>query len=69
LIAIAIIALDLKWVQAAMRKPGWDGQPDADFVFALEVMVRIMLINSLLLPVSLFALRVKRRRRAAAGLM
>ena len=69
LIAIAIFALDFKWVQGEIRKPGWDGQPDADFVFALGVLARIVLINSVLLPVSLFALRVKRRMRTGAGVI
>jgi len=67
LLAIAIVALDVQWVQGEMRRPGWNGQPDADFVFALGVLVRIVLFNSLLLPVSLFALRTKRRRRSAAA--
>lgn len=56
LIAIAIFALDFQWVHGEMNRPGWDGSPDLDFVFGLGVLVRIVLINSLLLPVSLFAL-------------
>lgn len=67
LIAIAIFALDFEWVQGEMKKPRWDGQPDMDFVFTLGVLVRILVFNCMLLPISLFALRVKRRKSAVAA--
>jgi hypothetical protein len=52
LIAIIVTALDLQWIQAEMHRPGWNGQPDQDFVFMIGVLVRIVLINTFLLPAS-----------------
>jgi hypothetical protein len=52
LIAVVIAALDVQWVQSEMHKPGWNGQPDQDFVFVFSVLIRIILVNTLLLPVS-----------------
>jgi hypothetical protein len=64
LIAIAVVVLDVQWIQAEMAKPGWNGQPDQDFVFMIGVVVRILLINSVLLPVSILALRLRRSRQS-----
>lgn len=52
LIAVIVAALDEQWIQAEMRRPGWDGQPDRDFVFSIGVVIRVVLVNTLLLPVS-----------------
>ena len=65
LIAVAICALDFEWVHSEMRKPGWNGQPDQDFVFVAGVVFRIVLINSVLSPISFVAIRLKRRRKVA----
>lgn len=67
LVAIIIIVLDVGWVQAEMQKPAWDGTPDFDIVFPYGVLCRVLLINTVLLPLSLFALRLgtsSRRRQA-----
>jgi hypothetical protein len=48
-----------------MHRPGWDGQPDQDFVFMIGVLIRIVLINTLLrvaAPPRLNHRRVLRRR-------
>jgi hypothetical protein len=63
-VAIAVVVFDLQWIQFEMRKPGWDGQPDQDFVFMIGVMLRILLINTVLLPASLIALRLRRSRQS-----
>jgi hypothetical protein len=60
LVAIAVVVFDVQWIQSEMRKPGWDGQPDQDFVFMFGVVLRILLVNTVLLPVSLIALRLRR---------
>jgi hypothetical protein len=62
LVAIAIVVLDVQWIQSEMRKPEWDGRPDQDFVFMIGVVLRIVLINTVLLPVSVLALRARRSR-------
>jgi hypothetical protein len=72
LVATAIAVLDVQWIQSEMRKPGWDPNvgPDQDFAFVIGVVLRIVLINAALLPVSLLALRLRRSRlsRARRGL-
>ena len=66
LVAIAVVVLDVQWIQSEMRKPGWDPNvgPDQDFVFMIAVLVRIVLINTVLLPVSFLALRLRRSRQS-----
>jgi hypothetical protein len=61
LIAILVSALDLQWIQTEISKPAWDGQPDQDIIFSNGVLLRIVLINTLLLPVSVFAPWIARR--------
>ena len=61
MIAIAVACLDVQWIQSEMRKPEWNGLPDQDFVFMIGVIVRIVLINTVLLPVSILAMRQRRR--------
>jgi hypothetical protein len=56
LVAIAVVTLDVRWVRTEMGKPGWDGQPDQDIVFAIGVLLRVVLINGVLLPVSMVGL-------------
>jgi hypothetical protein len=60
LIALIVAALDLHWIHAEMRKPGWDGQPDQDIVFTIGLLIRIILINTSLLPASALG-RLSRR--------
>ena len=61
-VAIAVVVFDVQWIQSEMRKPGWDPNvgPDQDFVFMIAVALRILLINTVLLPVSFLALRLRR---------
>lgn len=55
LVATVIVVLDIQWILSEMRKPGWSGTPDMDIVFQFGVVLRIVLINSALLPVGFFA--------------
>jgi hypothetical protein len=32
LVALAVTVLDVQWIQSEIHKPGWNGQPDQDFV-------------------------------------
>jgi hypothetical protein len=61
--AVAIATFDVQWIQSEMHKPEWNGQPDQDFVFMIGVVIRIILINTVLLPVSYFASRLNRQRK------
>ena len=60
-IAAIVVVLDIRWIQAEMHAPGWNGQPDQDIMFALGAFLRIVLINTVLLPVSLFAILLTKR--------
>lgn len=51
-IAFVIIWFDLQWIQTAMHAPGWNGTPDMDVVFHLGVWMRVLLINTVLLPLA-----------------
>jgi hypothetical protein len=61
LVTAMVVVLDVRWIQAQMSKPGWNGQPDQDFVFLLGVAARIVLVNTVLFPVSALALRMRHR--------
>lgn len=63
IIAVMITILDVRWVEDAMTTPEWDGSPDFDFLFPIGVLLRVLLVNSLLLPVSVTVLRRARRAR------
>ena len=62
-IAVIVGVLDVRWVTSAMHAPGWDGAPDMDFVFMVGLVLRIVLINTFLLVVTIPALRAWRRHR------
>ena len=66
LVAIAVFVLDVQWIQSEMRKPAGDPNvgPDQDFVFMIGVVLRILLINTVLLSVSVLALRLRRSRQS-----
>ena len=57
--ATIIFFLDVAWIRSEMAQPGWspDSGPDMDGVFAIGMLARILLINSVLLPFSMIILR------------
>ena len=63
-IAALVTVLDVRWVTTALSVPGWDGSPDLDFVFVVGWIIRVLLINTFLLAVSIPALRLWQRHRA-----
>jgi len=65
LIGAAIVVLDLQWIQTEMHRPGYDpiNGPDQDFVFMIGVGLRVVLINTMLLPVSTLGLKMANRAR------
>ncbi|MDB5340925.1 MAG: hypothetical protein JWN70_6544 [Planctomycetaceae bacterium] len=50
--AVIIYVLDVMWAQAVMQKPdsNWDG--DLDMLFACGILVRVLMVNTLLLPIT-----------------
>ena len=62
-IAGIIYIRDVTLIQAEMNKPGWDGAPDMDLIFALGVFSRIFFVNLVLLPISVFGYWRQRRQQ------
>ncbi len=61
IIAFAVTCLDLRWLHDQAQLPDWDGAPDQDPAFYMGLGGRIVLINTLLLPVAFYALAIRRR--------
>jgi len=67
LIAVIVAVLDLLWIQAQMHRPGWDGQPDQDAVFKIGVLIRVLLVNTFLLPASALGWLSRRAANVVIG--
>lgn len=65
-VAVMVVASDVAWVQAEINKPEWTGSPDQDLLFHWGCLFRVILVNSLLLPVGILGivLRARSVRRA-----
>ena len=66
LIAIILCVLDSHWIYDEMQNHPKNGR-DADGIFMFGVLLRIVVFNLLLLPVSLLGLRLFRRRVVKPG--
>jgi hypothetical protein len=62
-IAVLVGVFDVIWIQSIMAQPGWEGDPDQDLVFMLGMLLRIVLVNTALIPLSLLILRTAVRRQ------
>ena len=62
-VAVTIYWLDATWVQAEMRKPGWDGTPDLDMIFMFGVLIRIFIVNMFLVPLTVLGVWLRRRQK------
>lgn len=62
-IAVLVGVFDVIWIQSIMAQPGWEGDPDQDIVFMLGMLLRIVLVNTALIPLSVFTLRTAVRRQ------
>jgi hypothetical protein len=65
LIASRVICLDLEWLRDQAQLPDWDGKPDQDSAFYMGLFGRIVLINTVLLPIAFYTLRFERKRQHA----
>lgn len=54
-----LFVLDISWIGAEMRRPGWDGMPDMDIAFMMGYLMRVFLFNVLLAIVGWYAIRRK----------
>jgi hypothetical protein len=61
-VALLVAGLDVYWIQSEINRPGWNGTPDQDIVFHFGVMLRVILINTVLLPVSVLGSWIRRKR-------
>ena len=61
--AIIIRIVDVCWIHYEMSRPGWDGTPDMDMVFAIGMFTRIGFVSLAMLPVSAAGIWLKRRHR------
>ena len=61
-VAALMVYQDVTWIERAMAKPDWNGNPDMDIVFLMGAVVRVVLVGLILLPFALFGRRLKRRR-------
>ena len=62
--------LDWLWLQGEMLRPGWVGLPDQDGAFAIGVVVRVVIVNTVLIGVNVIGVRMRgrgRRRDEAGG--
>jgi hypothetical protein len=57
--------VDVAWIRYEMSKPGWDGTPDMEIVFAIGMMVRIGFMSAAMIPVTVAGVWLRRRRTKA----
>ena len=62
--AAIILYLDVAWIRKEMSQPGWSPEngPDMDIIFAIGMLARILLINSVLLPFSVIVLKKNKKK-------
>ncbi|MEO0586899.1 MAG: hypothetical protein AAF078_04590 [Planctomycetota bacterium] len=68
LVAIVVVTLDLIWVLGEMGRPDWSGVPDADILFQIGVFIRVVLINTMMLPIGLAGCLARRRAKRSLPL-
>jgi hypothetical protein len=63
-VASLIFYLDIRGIRLEMNRPDWNGVPSVDGAFAIGVVIHVLLVGTLLLPVTALGVRQKRRHRA-----
>lgn len=63
IVGAIVVYLDVRWIQAEMRKPDWYGIPDQDAGLYIGTMLRTFFINTTLLPVNYLGVRLRKRQR------
>src|SRR5690348_5436316 len=51
-VAVIMYQVDVAWIRYEMSRPGWDGEPDRDLIFALGLFSRMSFLCVALLPVT-----------------
>ena len=62
-VAATVLMLNIRWVHAAMSRPGWKGTPSYDASFFAGLALHIIFINGLLFPANLAALFLRSQRK------
>ncbi len=66
-VASLIFYLDIRGLRVEMNRPEWNGVPSMDGVFMLGVVIRVLLVNTLLLPATALGAWQKRRNKAESA--
>lgn len=53
LVSAVMVISDGLWIDAEMSKPNWNGTPDMDGIFWVGVCLRLMTLNSMILPLDI----------------
>lgn len=67
-VAFIIYWLDIDWITTEMNRPDWHGTPDMDIVFTIGVCIRIVLLNTTLLPIGFIGIWRRRRKQLSPSL-
>lgn len=60
-VAVIIYQMHFAWIRHEMSRPGWDGEPDMDIIFAIGLSTQVGLVWMVLLPVTAIGVWLKRR--------
>lgn len=66
-VASLVFFLDIRWLHAQMRQPEWNGTPGMDTAFVLGVLIRIIVVNLIVLPATVLAIRQRRKAVPASA--
>jgi hypothetical protein len=61
-VAVIMYQVDVAWIHYEMSRPGWNGTPDMDIVFAIGLFMRMGFLCVALLPVTAVGVWLRRRR-------
>lgn len=60
-VAVIIGQMHVAWITHEMSRPGWDGEPDMDIIFAIGLFTQVGFVSLVLLPVTTIGVWLKRR--------
>jgi hypothetical protein len=60
-VAVIMYQVDVAWIHYEMSRPGWDGTPDMDMVFAIGLFARMGFLCVALLPFTAVGFWLRRR--------
>jgi hypothetical protein len=60
-VAAILCQIHCAWIEHEMRRPGWDGEPDMDGIFAIGMITLVLFVNMVLLSVTALGVWLKWR--------